>query len=504
MATVDVWLTGGQSNMVGLGTWQNAPVTRSFAWEAGDDPALPHLNDPNTGGNYKAENGSILHAFVNRIIDSTERPTVVIRGAYSGSSVMQQNDPLEHGASNAVFPYTSGNWSPTGTRFEQSCVRYLAGIQQILDAGHTIANVHVIWDGGQSDGIYGVDLEDFKGEFAALLGRFRTRLSRPALKMYVVRIGTRVDKAEEPGWAIVRDLQDEACAETPGMVMCYRDAVNFGTYGYFNSDGIHYNQNGLNTVGYALADAIIADLGFAPPPPLVLGPPSSRAGILLRTTTPDAIIVPTRVDFTSAGTTTWTCPTGIKGQARVYAVGGGGGGDGGGFLGAGGGGGRGGHLVAADLDLVPGTVYTIVVGTGGTAGAYNTDAPAGNGAPSQFKQGATVLVEAPAGNGGGATGGQGFLGATGTTGTAVGQFINPGTPGGSAANASGSVGGAGGAGGAPLGAAGGAGGTGGDAAANVGKPGVAPGGGGGGGMGSTANGVGGVGAVGGVRIEYRT
>jgi len=144
--------------------------------------------------------------------------------------------------------------------------------------------------------------------------------------------------------------------------------------------------------------------------------------------------------FTSSGS--WTAPAGVT---KVHAIlrpgaGGGGGGAAGGIgfvgvTGGGGGGGRGGggggaaQLIRAWLNVVPGTVYTITVGAGGTAGvgsATTTGGSAGNGGISSFgtlvSVGRTATPIGGSGGTGGAVGNAGTLAAGGTGGAGAGAI----------------------------------------------------------------------------------
>lgn len=83
--------------------------------------------------------------------------------------------------------------------------------------------------------------------------------------------------------------------------------------------------------------------------------------------------------YDTAGTKTWTCPTGVHVvTCLVIGAGGGGGGGGGGTYyyskgyyasGGGGGGGAAGEMRLATIPVIPGKSYRIVVGAAGTAGA---------------------------------------------------------------------------------------------------------------------------------------
>lgn len=105
------------------------------------------------------------------------------------------------------------------------------------------------------------------------------------------------------------------------------------------------------------------------------------------------------VDFTSSGT--WICPAGVY-SAEFFVVGAGGGGGGTGVSGATmyavAGGGGGGAVKTVNLSVTPGTSYTITIGAKGT-GASN--AVGGNGGFTEVLNGATVLVRAFGGQGGG-------------------------------------------------------------------------------------------------------
>lgn len=202
---------------------------------------------------------------------------------------------------------------------------------------------------------------------------------------------------------------------------------------------------------------------------------------------------PTVITASSDGTYTWTCPAGVT-QAIIECWGAGAGGNGSGTGEGGPGGGGGEYAQEPAMVVVPGTVYTYVVGNGGsgapagqasTSGGdsfFNFNGPVGisvyaNGGNSNNGSfvgglggtGSSNTIAFPGGAGGGdnsqSTGGCGGGGSGGSTGA-----------GGSGTDSSSSTGTAGGAAGTGGGAAGGAGGN---SAAN-GSSGSAPGAGGGG------------------------
>lgn len=232
----------------------------------------------------------------------------------------------------------------------------------------------------------------------------------------------------------------------------------------------------------------------------------------------------TTVNFTTAGSSTWTCPPGVT-SIQVEAWGGGGGGCGtsSNTSRSAGGGAGGSYVKNTAISVTPGATYTILVGAGGTGGVGNpsTNPPTAGGISSitQVSDG-TLLLRAGGGAAGGAAtstqGGAGGLGSTaqnfGYSGTFNykggdgGTGIN-GTPAGTAGTAA-AGGGAGGSNGNGSGITAGTGGGNGAAAitsSGSGNAGNAPGGGGGGGMSAAASAKnGGNGGAGKITISYAT
>jgi hypothetical protein len=188
-----------------------------------------------------------------------------------------------------------------------------------------------------------------------------------------------------------------------------------------------------------------------------------------------AVIVPSTVQFTSVGTTTWTPPTGV--YSVEYLVVGGGGGAGNGYDNAGGGGGGAGMVLAGNVAVTPGQSYTVTVGAGGAGGAdartNNPGLPGNNsvfgsitalgggqglGSRTGGAVGAAQIGSSTAATGGaGAGGGAGGLGGGGATGAGSANSGASGGAGGAgqASTIIGSsvtygVGGAGGSAGAPT------------------------------------------------------
>jgi hypothetical protein len=129
----------------------------------------------------------------------------------------------------------------------------------------------------------------------------------------------------------------------------------------------------------------------------------------------DSRIISGQQTYTSSGTYSWTCPSGVT-SVSVVCIGGGGGGNGGGYgVGGAGGGGGGGLGYKNNIPVTPGQSYTVVVGGGGAGDywsgpPYSTD-PADSGGDSYFIDATTVK----GGGGGGGNGNSGAAGGSGGT-----------------------------------------------------------------------------------------
>lgn len=123
--------------------------------------------------------------------------------------------------------------------------------------------------------------------------------------------------------------------------------------------------------------------------------------------------------FTTAGTTTWTCPADVTSVEVLVIAGGGGGGGENGSSGAGaGGGGAGGLVYNNAFSVTPATGYTVTVGAGGPGSTSNNSGSAGSNsvfATLTAIGGGYGSPRATAGGNGGSGGGSGLNGTAGTS-----------------------------------------------------------------------------------------
>ncbi|HVS58348.1 MAG TPA: DUF2341 domain-containing protein [Candidatus Saccharimonadales bacterium] len=154
--------------------------------------------------------------------------------------------------------------------------------------------------------------------------------------------------------------------------------------------------------------------------------------------------------YSTAGTYSFTVPTGVT-SLTIKAWGAGGGGGGGGTYGGGGSGGGGG-FIQSTLSVSPGENLTVKVGGGGGAGTYRTysgDGGGGGGYSSAYNGSTPLVIAAGGGGGGGAAyypyyGNSGGGGAGGGTTGLSGSSSNSGNGGGGGTPAAGGGAGTGG------------------------------------------------------------
>lgn len=486
MAVVDLWIAAGQSNMAGLGdhtlTPSNDPtLALEFNYEAN---TLIPLVDPGTSTAHDASTGCMLPAFIKVVTQSTGRRSVIVRTAVGGTSILAANAGV------------MGTWATSGTLFANAITRAQAMIAKVAAAGHTIAGVNVLWHQGEQDCKSATTYADYKAAYIDLLSRFRTALSRPALKMYCMRIGSVAPAYEGltgAYWETVRTAQVDACAETDGLEMAYLRCVDFFDLHWMRSDQAHYTQAGYNDMGTEVGTYAVSDMGFTP----VLDPEvpasissSSAPAILLRAA--DQIF--SAMTWDTPGEYSYVVPPGLTTLKQVKVNGAGGGGGHSPSLNSkfGGGGGGGGYSSNPGLAVTPGETLTIKVGAAGSGGLVTGPVASTAGGETGVFRGATALVRVAGGGAGTAA-----SGAASSPGGAAGDATHGSSLTDGNAGSAGTTSGGTGLGGAAVGEGGGAGGASKGTASGDGNAGSAY---GGGGTGGKNGGNGGSGARGRVRI----
>jgi hypothetical protein len=354
VAVVDVVITAGQSQMSGVGDSTQAPTTdptKALEWMNG--PGFIEVKDNvSSTGDYKAQTGSPIPAFCNTFTAATGRPLAVVRAAVGGTSLLASNSQ------------TNGNWDTSGARFGASVTRAQAAISALTGLGHTIGNVFVIWSQGYADAKVGNDLELYEAANAALVSRWRTALTRPALRVYqeLMYAPAAAPADVKPRCLELRDAQLAGASYTDGLKIAFTEGEHYAEWKWLRWDNLHYNQTGLNYMGRRFAEYVADDLGFVVAPPET--PPASRSSIPGRHLTFAKPLPPLPRDF-GLGTTRWAVPLGQTALSIAGEGAGGKGGNGSATL-KGGAGGGGAYCKLNTLAVTPGEEFDVFVAAGGS------------------------------------------------------------------------------------------------------------------------------------------
>ena len=258
MTTVDLVITSGQSQMSGVGTGTDAPNTNpALAWEWNGGPGFLQVDDPgSSSAPYKPQTGSCLPSFSNAFTSYSGRPIVVVRAAIGGTALL---------ASNAT---ANGDWSPTGSLFGNSVTRALAAMSALSSAGHTVDKIFSIMSLGYRDASGGHDLTTFGEATSDILDRWKTALSRSDFKLYLEEMYA--PAVASPTIAanclVVKGEQHDAVDASDGDIQfAFTEGSTFKDRGWLKFDQLHYNQTGLNYMGFRFAEHLANDFGFTSP-----------------------------------------------------------------------------------------------------------------------------------------------------------------------------------------------------------------------------------------------
>lgn len=280
MATVDLCLTSGQSQMSGVGTGVDAPDTIAgmcMEWDGG--PGFLQIDDPASCSTpYKPQTGSCIPSFANTFVAYSGRPLYVVRAAIGGTALIASNETA------------NGNWSATGELFPNSVSRTLAAMAALTALGHTVGKIFSIQSLGFRDATGGNELDTFGEMTIDILERWRTALSRPDFNLYLEEMywpdAPSVTDAVGERCLIVKAEQHEAVDNSDGSIkIAFDEGSTYHDKGWVKPspfDQLHYNQTGLNRMGYVFGSYVATDLGFTtsePPPETV---PEIRSSTLAR------------------------------------------------------------------------------------------------------------------------------------------------------------------------------------------------------------------------------
>ncbi|MEH6721949.1 MAG: sialate O-acetylesterase [Qipengyuania sp.] len=302
-AVVDVFGHDGQSNGLGAGgTDSGSPATTQF--EVEHDGTIITLDDTMSGGlaqGVAAGTGSMWPQFANEWATHTSRNSAHLQMAKGGSGLLAAAAP-------------SSNWSSTGALRADALAKLQAAIDAVSSSPNLVlGNIYVTWTQGEQDaqqlyaGTSGVSGANYQAELEALIDYFQANI--PTLAgFFIVRLGTRNNRAEAGAWAEIRQAQEAAAAANPIARIVSRASTSFPADGYnYMADQLHWNQTALNLNGkIAATEAAKPIASPAPVAPVALAKNS---------------VVDT--DLTAATSSTYSHTTDDGAKAIIVAVGGG-------------------------------------------------------------------------------------------------------------------------------------------------------------------------------------
>lgn len=239
---VDVFILAGQSNGVGCGSAELAPMNDAEAFVAYD--SLNGGWKPQSMANPALNYGSLAPAFAAEYHERTGRTAAFVQTSVGGTALYA--DPVAGRA----------NWGPTGSLRGRAVAIAKDGLVTLAYNGISYNVKGVIWVQGESDALLidaGTEtIDEYETRLREIIEYFRKNFGS-ALTFGLVRTGTLVG-GDDTCFAQVRAVQDKVCGDSPGVPMLYRDADTFPSRGWMY-DVIHYDQTGLNAIGRAAAAA---------------------------------------------------------------------------------------------------------------------------------------------------------------------------------------------------------------------------------------------------------
>lgn len=253
MTAIDVVTVAGQSNAKGNGDSTLSTTVTVDAYDLSNGAITP-LADP-VG---PADTGSLCPALAEAFATGTGRSVAIVSTGVGGTALQ----PEAAGA--------SGDWSPSDTIFSDCIFQTRRALAVLTDAGWSPTLRGVVWAQGERDAQHHPVAAGYAVALAALADRFQQWLELVNLPLYVVQTGTFTTTGVEADYRQIREAQRSVCAGDPDVIMAYADAVNFPAYGWM-ADNVHYNQEGLNAIGAAVAAVMLATLRTPTPPTLIDG-----------------------------------------------------------------------------------------------------------------------------------------------------------------------------------------------------------------------------------------
>lgn len=228
--TMDIIVFAGQSNMTNVGKASQAPsVTAGTAYEAIPKKGkISPLQEPFGVGQIKtkakrnAQGATLVSAFVNAYYKQTKTPVLAMNTAKGGTSI--------------------GEWSGS---YYKNVVKDVKAMEKLLKKkGLKKGHVYMVLYQGENDALNSIVSYNYRSHMELFMKNVQDKCD--VERCFVIRISN--DMHNLSTYDTIAATQTKLCMEDPRFVMVSTIGSGF-TSSYYQSDGIHLNQKGLNKVG---------------------------------------------------------------------------------------------------------------------------------------------------------------------------------------------------------------------------------------------------------------
>lgn len=242
-----LFLLAGQSNAGGLGDSAKSNQhlnERAFEYDVLLNQVKP-LKDP-AGQKWKSlekvnGRGTILPAFTKQLSSMWNKQIVVVHAARSGSSCHSKAELAQY-----------GTWDTTGKLFTDTEEK-----TKLAEKASGLKLSGILWMQGERDAnaIHDGKLqpEEYKTALLDLINRFRNSFGANTA-FYIIQTGYQSGRIQD-GNDSVRAMQSELAKQLKAVYIVYAETNLFFERGWMH-DFVHYNQQGLDDIGFKSAIAI--------------------------------------------------------------------------------------------------------------------------------------------------------------------------------------------------------------------------------------------------------
>lgn len=242
-----LFLLAGQSNAGGLGdsAMSNQHLNaRAYEYDVQLDKIKP-LKDP-AGQKWKSlekvnGRGTILPAFTKQLSTLWNKDILVVHAARSGSSCNLKAELAQY-----------GTWDTTGKLFFDTEEK-----TRLAEKASGLKLSGILWMQGERDAnaIHDGKLQpaEYKAALLDLINRFRKSFGEKT-PFYIIQTGYQSGRIQD-GNDVVRVIQQDVAKELKGVYVVYSETNLFFERGWMH-DFVHYNQKGLDDIGFKSAIAI--------------------------------------------------------------------------------------------------------------------------------------------------------------------------------------------------------------------------------------------------------